>query len=114
MVAYPFQLLFALLIGHALADYPLQGEFLAKAKNHTDPIPGVPWEIALGSHALIHGGVVWALTGQAWLGLLEAVAHTFIDHAKCAGGLTFRQDQALHAICKMFWVFLAIIAAGAR
>ena len=36
-------ILFWLMVGHALADYPLQGDFLAKAKNRTAPIPGVPW-----------------------------------------------------------------------
>lgn len=33
--------IFALMLaGHALADYPLQGDFLAKAKNRANPIPG--------------------------------------------------------------------------
>jgi hypothetical protein len=32
-----------LLVDHALADYPLQGDFLARAKNHTAPIPGISW-----------------------------------------------------------------------
>lgn len=32
-----------LLAGHALCDYPLQGDFLAKAKNRAAPLPGVPW-----------------------------------------------------------------------
>lgn len=36
--------LFALLlVGHALADYPLQGEFLSKTKNHRSPNEGIPW-----------------------------------------------------------------------
>ena len=34
--------MFSLMIfGHALADYPLQGEFLAKSKNRTAPVPAV-------------------------------------------------------------------------
>lgn len=33
----------ALVAGHALADYPLQGDFLARAKNRTAPIAGFPW-----------------------------------------------------------------------
>ena len=29
----------ALIAGHCLADYPLQGDFLSKAKNRTAPFP---------------------------------------------------------------------------
>lgn len=53
----------ALLAGHALADYPLQGDFLSKAKNRTAPIPGVPWQQALGAHVVIHG----AFVAHSWL-----------------------------------------------
>jgi hypothetical protein len=35
----------------------------------------VPWYQALGAHALIHGGVVWLLTGIWWIGLAEAALH---------------------------------------
>jgi hypothetical protein len=48
----------ALLAGHALADYPLQGDFLSKAKNRAAPIPGVPYWQALGAHVAIHGAFV--------------------------------------------------------
>jgi hypothetical protein len=44
-------LFFWLLVGHAIADYPLQGDFLAKAKNYTLAIPGIPWQQALFWHA---------------------------------------------------------------
>ena len=102
--------LFLLIAGHALADYPLQGDFLAKAKNRTMPIPGVPFWQALGAHALIHGGVVALVTGIWWLGLAEAVMHAWIDDAKCRGALTFNQDQGLHIVCKLAWfaIFLVV------
>jgi hypothetical protein len=77
--------LFWLLVGHALADYPLQGEFLAKAKHHRNPIGGVPFYHALLAHAFIHAGAVVLVTGTLWLGLAELLAHVFIDYAKCAG-----------------------------
>lgn len=96
-------ILFALLIGHALADYPLQGEFLAKAKNHRAPIAGVPWYQALGAHALIHAGVVWAVTGFWQAGVIEFFAHFLIDHAKCDGRIGFNTDQALHGLCKVMY-----------
>lgn len=97
----------ALAVGHALADYPLQGDFLAKAKNRTAPIPGVPWWQALGAHAIIHGGFVAAITGFWWLGAAEAIAHATIDDAKCRGWLSFNSDQGLHLGCKALWAILA-------
>ena len=32
-----------MVVGHVLADYPLQGDFLSRAKNRFSPIVGVPW-----------------------------------------------------------------------
>lgn len=115
-------LLFWLLVAHALADYPLQGDFLAKAKDHTAGVPGVPWIQALGAHALIHGGMVAAFTGSIVLGLAEMACHAVIDYGKSAGWLTptllgdgparytaamqraYHLDQLAHAICKVAWV----------
>lgn len=93
-----------LIAGHAAADYPLQGEFLAKAKNRFAPVPSVPFYQALGAHAAIHGGIVGAITGSITLGLAEFVLHAFIDDQKCAGRLTYDEDQALHLTCKATWV----------
>lgn len=97
----------ALIVAHAVCDYPLQGDFLSKAKNRTAPIPGVPWQQALGAHAIMHGGAVWLITGSLWLGLAETVAHALIDDAKCRGRLSFNADQALHVVCKLLWVGIA-------
>lgn len=100
--------MFLLLVSaHALADYPLQGDFLAKAKNASAPIPGVPWWQALWAHAAIHGGFVGVITGSVWLGLAEAGAHVAIDHAKCRGWIGYNVDQAAHIACKVAWVTLA-------
>lgn len=107
-------LFFLLVFAHALADYPLQGDFLAKAKNRTNPIPGVPWYQALGAHAIIHGGFVGILTGSIWLGLAEAIAHAVIDDLKCRGRLSFNQDQVLHIFCKALWVALAYLILDPR
>jgi len=97
----------ALIVGHALADYPLQGDFLSKAKNRTAPIPGVPWWQALGAHSIIHGGIVAAITKRAALGAAEAIIHAVTDDLKCRGKLTFNQDQAIHAGCKILWALLS-------
>jgi len=94
--------------GHALADYPLQGDFLAKAKNRAAPIPGVPWWQALGAHAAIHGAFVAVITGLWWLAPCEAAIHWLTDDAKCRGKLTYNQDQAIHIGCKALWLVVAL------
>lgn len=104
-------MLFALLAAHALADYPLQGDFLSKAKNRTTPIPGVPWQQALGAHVVIHGAAVAFITGVWWLFFAEAVIHWLTDDAKCRGELTFNQDQAIHIVCKLVWLGVAVAVA---
>lgn len=104
----PAELFLALCVGHALADYPLQGDFLAKAKNASAPIPGVPWYQALGAHAVIHGGFVGFLTGLWWLGVVEAIIHAATDHAKCRGRISFNTDQTIHIACKAVWVWVAV------
>jgi hypothetical protein len=100
-----------LLAAHALADYPLQGDFLANAKNRMKPIPGVPWRQALGAHALIHAGLVTLITGYWQIGVAEFFIHAYTDDAKCRGRLTFNQDQAIHIACKFIWFFIVIALA---
>lgn len=104
----PFSALLLMIVGHFIADYPLQGDFLAKAKNHTNPIPGVPWYQALAAHAIIHGGFVGIITGIWWLGLFEAIIHAVIDYYKCSGCLSYNLDQLLHLYCKIGWALLLI------
>lgn len=101
-------MLFWLIVGHFVADYPLQGDFLARAKNRLQPIPGFPWWQALGAHATIHGGFVAFLTGSIWLGLAEIAAHFVIDDLKCSGRISLNTDQALHIVCKCAWFAIAV------
>lgn len=112
-------LFFAMLIGHAVADYPLQGDFLAKAKSrHADPgvwfgersPPRGLWVHALSAHAMIHAGAVWLVTGSPLLALVEAVLHWLIDFVKCEGLTDFNTDQLLHLLCKA--AYATVIAAG--
>lgn len=98
-----------LIFGHALADYPLQGDFLARAKNRMAPIPGFPWWQALGAHAVIHGGVVGIITGIWWLGLAEAAVHFVTDDLKCRGRIGLNTDQAIHVACKAAWAAVATL-----
>lgn len=104
------EILALLIVGHAIADYPLQGDFLARAKNHTAPIEGVPWYQALLAHSAIHAGFVGIITGSIWLGFAEFIIHAATDRAKCSGRISYNTDQAIHVGCKVAWA--ALIAAG--
>jgi len=97
-----------LIVGHALADYSLQGDFLARAKNRTLPIPGFPWWQALTAHAVIHAGTVGIITGNIALGLAELVAHWVTDDLKCRGKIGLNTDQAIHIICKIVWATIVV------
>lgn len=105
-------LLLQLLAMHALLDFPLQGDFLAKAKNPLVPIPGLPWWYAMGSHALIHAGGVWVVTGSLTLAAVEIAAHFTIDTLKCRGAFGFLTDQALHIACKLGYVAIILSSIG--
>lgn len=107
---YGPELLFLLLAGHALADYPLQGQFLAEGKNRHTELGKVYWPHALAAHALIHGGVVTILTGSAVLGVAETALHALIDWLKCERRIGLHADQALHVACKFLW--FALVQAG--
>ena len=99
---------------HTLADYPLQGDFLSKAKNRAAPIPGVPWYQALGAHAIIHGAAVGCITKSPALGIAETIVHAITDDLKCNGKLSFNQDQAIHLACKALWSALAALGENRR
>lgn len=93
-----------LLIGlHALCDYPLQGDFLARGKNHRVPVAGVPWYQCLLAHAAIHGLAVGLVLGPGF-GIAECVAHAVTDYLKCSDAFDFNIDQAIHLGCKVAWV----------
>lgn len=103
-------LFFAFLIVHALADYPLQGGWLAEHKVRGGASGG-DWWIALVSHSLVHAGGVWLVSGSPVLGVVELVAHALIDHGKGAGWFGLKTDQLLHVLCKAGYVVFAVFAA---
>ncbi len=112
-------LMFALLIGHALADFPLQGEFLSRGKNRHMPPPPLAdgdsspkrlWIYLMSAHSLTHAGFVWIITGSALLGFAEFVIHFLIDTLKCERFTGFEADQWLHIATKAAYV--AVIWAG--
>jgi hypothetical protein len=109
--------LFQLLCGHAIADFALQTDWIAKNKNrHMIPAGYDPklhgpmqsiWPYVLSAHALIHGSAVMLITGNPMLGMAEAVSHWAIDFGKCEKWYDIHTDQWLHIGCKVLWVWLA-------
>lgn len=105
--------LFLLLCGHALADFALQSETMAKGKNRNkkpDYIPEgqkyVPcWPYWLTAHALIHGGIVYLITQTLWCGIVETIAHWWIDFLKCENKTTPNEDQLYHFLFKILYLF---------
>lgn len=113
------ELFFLLLMGHALADFPLQGDFLSRGKNRNMKPPQLAdgketpnrlWIYLMSAHSLIHAFFVWAFTGSVLLGFAEFVIHWIIDALKCEGRTSFELDQWLHIITKI--VFVILIWAG--
>lgn len=99
--------LFLMVVGHALADYPLQGEFLATAKNRNTELGKVFWLHALPAHAFIHGGFVFLVTHSLSLAMAEVLIHGATDFAKCENKISLNVDQAIHISCKIVWAIVA-------
>lgn len=105
------QLLFALLIGHALADFVLQNDVMAQAKNrhnstYVNPDVMPSWPYWMSAHSLIHAGVVWAVTSRIEFGLAEFVNHWFTDSLKCEGKFGPHADQFIHVSTKVGYVVI--------
>ena len=106
-------LFFAFCIGHAFADFPLQGDFLSRGKNRNSPPPPLAdgkvspanlWIYLMSSHCLIHAGFVWVICGCPLLAFAEFVLHWIIDLAKCEGRTSFAADQWMHIATKAAYV----------
>lgn len=104
----PFFLVLELWALHFLLDFPLQGDFLARAKNHVTPLPGIPWGLCLFAHAFLQAAGV-ALVLPLAFGAAELVSHFALDYAKNAGVLgtgerAFVIDQLAHLALKAAYV----------
>lgn len=103
-------LLFWMMVAHALCDYPLQGDWIAVAKNPTSEPGKTLWPWVLPMHGLIHGGAVALITGSVGLGIVEAILHCGIDYTKCRGKISYGQDQLLHWGLKVLYAALLATA----
>jgi hypothetical protein len=108
----PAGLFFAFVIVHALGDFPLQGDYLARVKIRSQAANTKDWLIALTAHALIHGGGVWLVSGSAILGLVEVVLHWIIDLQKGEGRYGIATDQLLHVGSKLAYVLVLVYTGG--
>jgi hypothetical protein len=104
--------LFWLMVGHAVADFALQSDFMAKAKNRHTDAGKTYWPYALFAHSMIHGGAVAAVTGSVILGCVEAVIHALTDFWKCEGKLSLKQDQFIHIGCKVVYAAMVAVVAN--
>lgn len=104
----PLALFFAFAIAHALADFPLQGDYLAREKQRSTAGSSLEWFIALTAHALIHAGGVWLVSGRVGFGVAEFILHWLIDFGKGEGKYGYATDQALHLICKLTYVVFMV------
>ncbi len=100
-------LLSLLIGGHFICDFPLQTDNLALGKNrNTDPARfGVDWQYWLSAHSATHAVAVGLITQNAALGLFEFFAHSIIDMIKCDNKINLHQDQLLHILCKIGYVY---------
>lgn len=110
----PLTLMFQFLIGHAVADFVMQNGPMGAGKNrhnnlreqHGKNFP--PWYYWMTAHALIHGGAVYIITQNIYLGLLETALHWMIDFSKCEGWINIHVDQGLHVLCKIIYTVLIV------
>ncbi len=110
-------LLWALMLGHAIADFPMQGEFLAIGKNRHGNLSAVTgghqwpasiWIYCLTIHSMVQAAAVWLVTGSVILSVVEFVLHWLIDLAKNEKLTGFYSDQALHFVCKVAYASLVL------
>ena len=102
----PLAWFFAFAISHALADFPLQGDYLARTKQRSKAGTVSEWLISLTAHSLIHAGGVWIVSGSAVIAVAEFVLHWLIDLGKGEGLYGYVTDQALHIGCKVAFVIV--------
>lgn len=101
----------ALVAGHFLADFSLQGDTMALEKNPNSTTSlqvAVPWFYWMTAHCLVHAAIVAAVTGSLAFGAIEFVAHFFLDYSKCQRRISIHTDQAGHLITKAIFIWASL------
>lgn len=101
---------FALMIGHAFADYVFQSELMSRNKRRKHNPDG--WWATLAAHALVHGGMVLIVLASPLLAFFEFLAHFTIDFFRCEEKYSWQVDQLLHVWCKVSWIILFLFGIG--
>jgi hypothetical protein len=108
----PLAVFAAFVVMHALADYPLQGDFLANQKAREQAQNRQVWIVALTAHSVIHAGGVWLVSGSLAYGMAELVLHALIDLGKGERKFGLVADQLLHIACKAVYAALLVYGPG--
>ena len=109
----PLALFAAFVVMHALADFPLQSEYLARQKSRASATSRGDWLVALSAHCVIHAGGVWLVSGSLAVAAVEFTLHCLIDIAKGEGKFNLVTDQLLHLGCKLAYVLVLAYGTGA-
>ena len=104
----PFDLFILLILGHFVADYPLQGDKMAVEKCPGKDVT-LNWRWWLSAHAGTHGFFVAMLTGIPLLGLAEMAWDCLSDLGHCRLGYKLIGDQAQQWRCKWAGVSCVMI-----
>jgi len=107
------EVFFLFLCGHALGDFALQGDWVARYKDRHahDTVTEdqaataqVIWPWLMSAHALQHGLLVYLVSQNTTLGFLESIAHWITDFGKCEKWYGFHFDQFIHIGWKLVWI----------
>jgi len=121
-----FELLIVLGLCHWLADFGLQSDTMAIRKNWRNDEkmekewikknPDRPyqskWIYYLTGHAWIHGAVIYLFTGILWITIVEIFVHFLVDMLKISGFTQIHQDQLIHLMSKLCYVFIFLMMKG--
>ena len=112
------EILFVLLFLHALGDFALQSEAMAKGKNrHIKNPTYIPpgqkfketWFYWLIAHALIQGGLIYLFFPVLLIALIEVISHFIVDYLKCENITNLHHDQLIHFILRIIYsIFLVM------
>lgn len=115
-----YEIFFWLLVAHCIADFPLQGDWLARSKNPNAIVleDEEIWPWSMTAHCLIHAGAVFYIVSFANMPGVAAICatgeftmHFLIDYHKCMGYIGYVKDQLYHVFMKGAHV-AAIVAAA--
>lgn len=100
-----FETFILLMFAHAIADFALQSDSMAKGKNRHafDPSKAPPgqkpvncWFWWMLAHALVNGGFFYFVTSNLMIGIVETIVHFIVDFLKCENKTNPHQDQGIH------------------